>query len=69
MNSTRTLTDQKFQAGENVVLAKGPYQGTSGVFLRLTRDETWAEIEERGSRGSNHPARSHPVIWLERADD
>lgn len=42
-----------------MVLAKGSYQGTLGIFLRLKDDTNWADIRER-----NGVIRSHPVIWL-----
>jgi hypothetical protein len=48
-----------FHAGDEVVLAEGAYQGSSGVFLRLTSDVKWAEIAQRD--GS---IRNHPVEWL-----
>jgi hypothetical protein len=48
-----------FHEGDEVVLAHGTYQGTSGVFLRLRDDVKWADIEER-----NGCIRSHPVAWL-----
>ena len=48
-----------FRAGDEVVLAKGTYQGTPGVFLQLTNDVRWADITER-----NGSVRSHPVEWL-----
>ena len=48
-----------FCEGDGVVLSFGPYQGTPGVFLRLTEDANWAEIAER-----NGSIRSHPVDWL-----
>ncbi len=49
-----------FRKGEEVVLAKGTYQGTLGVFVQLTEDVNWADIRER-----NGSIRSHPVAWLE----
>lgn len=51
--------DTAFHEGEEVVLAKGTYQGTPGVFRRLRKDVNWADITERD--GS---IRSHPVAWL-----
>jgi hypothetical protein len=48
----------EFREGDEVVLAKGTYQGTHGFFLRL-RDVTWADITER-----NGSSRSHPLVWL-----
>ena len=48
-----------FREGDEVVLAKGSYQGTLGIFLRLKDDTRWADIRER-----NGAIRSHPVMWL-----
>jgi hypothetical protein len=48
-----------FHAGDEVVLAQGTYQGTLGVFVRLSNDVNWAVIAER-----NGNIRSHPVMWL-----
>lgn len=50
-----------FRAGDRVVLAKGSYEGTPGVFLNLRQDPNWADIRE-----PNGSIRSHPVVWLER---
>jgi len=49
----------EFRQGDEVVLAKGTYQGTVGVFRRLREDVNWADITE-----SNGTIRSHPVAWL-----
>ena len=49
-----------FHEGDGVVLARGTYQGTLGIFGRLKEDFNWAEIIER-----NGTVRSHPVAWLE----
>ena len=43
MMSTST-TGPPFHEGDEVVLAVGTYQGTSGVFLRLREDTAWADI-------------------------
>jgi len=51
--------DPGFREGDEVVLARGSYQGTLGVFLHLKKDSNWADIRER-----NGLIRSHPVIWL-----
>ena len=48
-----------FREGDEVVLAKGTYQGTLGVFLHLREDIHWADITER-----NGNVRSHPVEWM-----
>ena len=48
-----------FREGDEVVLAKGTYQGTLGIFLHMKEDANWADIRER-----NGAIRSHPVIWL-----
>lgn len=58
MMSTRPA-GPAFREGDEVVLANGTYQGTSGVFLRLREDVKWADITER-----NGNIRSHPVAWL-----
>jgi hypothetical protein len=50
-----------FSHGDNVVVARGTYPGTPGVFERLTADPKWAEITER-----NGSIRHHPVEWLDR---
>ena len=59
---TRTSIDQArtpFREGDKVVLLKGTYQGTPGVFLRLRADPRWADITEHDGI-----VRSHPVEWL-----
>ena len=48
-----------FREGDEVLLAKGSYQGTLGIFLQAKEDTNWADIRER-----NGAIRSHPVIWL-----
>ena len=48
-----------FHEGDQVTLAKGTYQCTLGVFLRLKDDTNWADIRERDGR-----VRSHPTAWL-----
>ena len=54
-----TSAGNAFQEGDEVVLDRGTYQGTLGVFVRLRKDANWAEILERdGSLWS------HPVAWL-----
>jgi hypothetical protein len=55
-----TLVNQVFREGENVVLARGSYAGTPGVFLHLREDPNWADIAEPDGR-----VRRHPVEWLE----
>jgi hypothetical protein len=59
MTSIRPIASG-FQEGEPVILARGTYQGTAGVFLRLRSDTSWADVEESGGA-----IRSHPVAWLE----
>ena len=57
---TDTATSTEFKAGDNVILAGGPYQGTPGVFVSLMPvDAHWAEIKER-----NDIVRQHPLVWL-----
>jgi len=52
-----------FATGEPVVLIAGTYEGTTGVFLRLKDDVSWADITEHCGR-----VRSHPLRWLEHGD-
>ena len=59
MTSSIIPTVSGFREGDDVVLAEGTYQGTTGVFLRLREDVNWADITEH-----NGNVRSHPVIWL-----
>ena len=61
---SNTLIDQVFHEGDEVVLAEGTYQGTQGVFLRLTKDPSWADIAER-----NGSIRMHPMVWLAHAPE
>jgi hypothetical protein len=56
------LVGLEFREGDEVVLAKGTYEGTPGVFLRLREDVNWADITEHNGR-----IRSHPVVWLAHA--
>jgi hypothetical protein len=51
-----------FRKGEAVIVARGTYPGTRGVFLSLRADPAWADIEESGGE-----TRSHPVAWLDHA--
>lgn len=51
--------NRAFREGDEVVLDRGTYQGTLGVFVRLRKDVKWADIMER-----NGALRSHPVVWL-----
>jgi hypothetical protein len=51
-----------FHKGDDVLLAEGTYQGTTGVFLHLRADPKWADIREEDSQ-----VRSHPVEWLQLA--
>jgi hypothetical protein len=55
-------TDAVFSEGDEVVLAKGTYTGTPGIFLRSRADIKWADITER-----NGIVRSHPLEWLAHA--
>jgi hypothetical protein len=48
-----------YREGDEVVLTKGSYPGTRGVFLRLKEDAAWADITEPNGR-----IRSHPLAWL-----
>lgn len=53
----------RFIEGDEVVLAKGTYTGTPGVFLRYRPDIKWADI-----RQCNGAVWSHPVEWLTQAE-
>lgn len=63
MISARPVKTQEFRVGDNVVLAEGPNQFTSGVFLGLREDTNWAEIKEQDGI-----VRCHPVIWLQQSN-
>jgi len=67
MNESAAITDASFHRGDKVVLAEGPYQGSPGVFLNLTKDVNWAEIAEPGNQGRSARTRIHPAIWLKHA--
>lgn len=56
------LAGTALREGDEVVLARGSYQGTLGIFLRLKEDINWADITER-----NGSVRSHPMVWLAHA--
>jgi hypothetical protein len=56
--------ETEFLEGDEVVLARGTYQGTLGVFVRFRTDVHWADIVER-----NGAQRRHPVQWLEHSTD
>lgn len=43
-------------------MARGSYQGTTGIFLNLRDDPKWADVRE-----PNDDVRRHPVEWM-RAD-
>lgn len=49
-----------FHQGEEVILAQGNNEGTTGVFLKLRPDTNWADVADH-----NGNVRSHPVAWLE----
>ena len=36
-----------FHQGDEVVLVRGSYQGTPGIFFRLKADPAWADVTER----------------------
>jgi hypothetical protein len=55
------IEEDSIELGGKVVLADGPYHGTSGVLLRLTEDANWAEVREWDDK-----VRRHPVVWLRR---
>jgi len=51
-----------FHAGDAVVLSRGTYQGSGGVFICFKEDVNWADVAE-----PNGEIRSHPVAWLAHA--
>jgi hypothetical protein len=51
-----------FHEGDEVVLDRGTYQGTLGVFVGLRKDANWADIKQR-----NGDLWIHPVAWLAHA--
>jgi len=57
------VNNPEFRAGDRVVLAEGPYEGTPGVFVTLRKDPNWADIQER-----NNMVQCHLVIWLEQSN-
>ncbi len=59
-----TAPSPAFAAGDRVILAKGPYQGTPGEFLGwLPEDSNWVEVREW-----NSVVRRHPAAWLQHAE-
>ena len=48
-----------FHEGDEVVICKGTYAGTRGVFLAMGDGLNCADIEERDGRVGRHP-----VAWL-----
>jgi hypothetical protein len=56
------INNTAFREGDEVVLERGTYQGTLGVFVRLKIDVKWADITQR-----NGALWSHPVEWLAHA--
>lgn len=61
-SSKSPQAEARFIEGDKVVLARGPYTGTPGVFLRSRADIKWADIIWR-----NGVVWSHPVEWLAHA--
>jgi hypothetical protein len=59
VNMNTNAINTAFRQGDEVVLVRGSYQGTLGIFFRLKPDPTWADVTER-----NGTIRSHPVEWL-----
>ena len=56
--------EKEFIEGDEVVLARGSYQGTLGVFVKFREDAHWADVMERSGQ-----MRSHPVEWLAHSTD
>lgn len=54
-----TYKGPAFTAGDEVIMVRGSYQGTPGVFLHLNVDLNWADIRER-----NGAIRNHPLAWM-----
>ena len=48
-----------FHNGDRVFLARGSYQGTTGIFLNLRDDPKWADVREPDAS-----VRRHPVEWM-----
>lgn len=59
---TDKTNNSTFHEGDEVVLERGTYQGTLGVFVRLKQDPHWADVRERDGT-----LWSHPVEWLAHA--
>jgi hypothetical protein len=53
-----------FKPGDEVFLAKGPYQCTIGTFVRVREDAGWADITEGADI-----LRAHPLAWLRHRPD
>lgn len=49
----------RFKKGDPVIMVKGSYEGTPGVFLNLRSDPKWADIRE-----TDDSVREHPVEWM-----
>ena len=52
-----------FREGDEVVLAKGSYQGTLGIFLHMKEDTNWADIRERNGARSAFEKTIHEEGW------
>ena len=55
----RNLNQRPFEIGDSVLLFKGPYCGTPGIFAGFCDDPKWGNLEAAGEV----PCR-HPVEWL-----
>lgn len=51
-----------FQTGDQVVLAEGTYQGTTGVLVRFRPDANWADIAEPNGKVRCHPVAGLPIV-------
>jgi len=57
--SDEVLRRNSLRPGDRVVLTGGPYWGTPGVFVGLSSNSNWADLEE-----ADGTVRGHPVAWI-----
>jgi hypothetical protein len=51
------ISNFKFHAGNELILAEGPHKYVRGVFLTLKEDVEWAAIKEASGAVNSHPLR------------